>query len=203
MFSGQYDYSTRPTNQYPPAPVHTSQMAYELLSLVEIYKIVRPMRVLEIGAEHGGTLYHWLTNAQPDSTVAVVDLWDSQTIPHNPEMRWRSWCPEGVDFHVIFGNSQTEEMRDRVAEIMPEIDFLFIDGDHTYTGVKNDFMLYGPLVKSGVIAFHDLLKPSFSPHIGVGKLWREIQRAGYVTKEIYALPTDSQRWGGIGVVVIQ
>jgi predicted O-methyltransferase YrrM len=39
------------------------------------------------------------------------------------------------------------------------LDFLFIDGDHTYKGVKEDFEMYSPLVrKGGVIAFHDITK---------------------------------------------
>jgi len=35
------------------------------------------------------------------------------------------------------------------------IDLLFIDGDHTYNSVKQDYELYGPLVKH-LIALHDI-----------------------------------------------
>lgn len=39
-----------------------------------------------------------------------------------------------------------------------KLDFLFIDGDHTYEGVKKDFEMYSPLVrKGGLIAFHDIV----------------------------------------------
>ena len=39
-----------------------------------------------------------------------------------------------------------------------KIDFLFIDGDHSYKGVTTDFRLYSPLVKDyGNIAFHDII----------------------------------------------
>jgi len=39
------------------------------------------------------------------------------------------------------------------------LDFLFIDGDHTYEGVKRDFEMYSPLVRNGgIIAFHDIVK---------------------------------------------
>jgi predicted O-methyltransferase YrrM len=38
-----------------------------------------------------------------------------------------------------------------------EIDFLFIDGDHSYEGVKRDWEMYSTLVrKGGIIAFHDV-----------------------------------------------
>lgn len=37
------------------------------------------------------------------------------------------------------------------------MDFLFIDGDHAYEGVKADFEMYSPLVrKGGLVALHDI-----------------------------------------------
>lgn len=42
----------------------------------------------------------------------------------------------------------------------PNIDLLFIDGDHRYESVLRDFRLWSPLVKpGGVIAFHDYRPP--------------------------------------------
>jgi predicted O-methyltransferase YrrM len=39
-----------------------------------------------------------------------------------------------------------------------KVDFLFIDADHSYEGVKKDFEMYSPLVrKGGIIAFHDII----------------------------------------------
>ena len=36
------------------------------------------------------------------------------------------------------------------------IDFAFIDGDHSYNGIKNDFFIVYPLLsKTGIVAFHD------------------------------------------------
>ena len=40
-----------------------------------------------------------------------------------------------------------------------KIDFLFIDADHSYKGVKKDFKMYSPLVRlGGIIAFRDIAK---------------------------------------------
>jgi hypothetical protein len=56
------------------------------------------------------------------------------------------------------------------------LDFLFIDGDHSYEGVKKDFNMYGPLVKDGgIIAFHDITPYPFNLSIGVSKFWQEIK----------------------------
>jgi predicted O-methyltransferase YrrM len=41
-------------------------------------------------------------------------------------------------------------------EQFTDIDALFIDGDHSYTGCSNDFYLYaGKIVPGGYLAFHD------------------------------------------------
>ena len=89
-------------------------------------------------------------------------------------------------------------------EFPNEIDFLFIDGDHTYDGAKTDFLRYGSMVREGgVIAFHDLMAPKNGrqDHIQVGRLWAEIQHCGYMTQEFWC--GSDPDWGGIGVVYVQ
>jgi predicted O-methyltransferase YrrM len=39
-----------------------------------------------------------------------------------------------------------------------DVDAMFIDGDHTYAGVKQDYEMYESLVRAGgIIAFHDIV----------------------------------------------
>jgi len=55
------------------------------------------------------------------------------------------------------------------------IALLWIDGDHTYEGVKADFEAWAPLViPGGIVAFHDSLDPRLGPH----KLITEIITTG-------------------------
>lgn len=43
-----------------------------------------------------------------------------------------------------------------IDDVPANIDFIFVDGDHSFEGVKNDFQNFsGLLAKDGVIAFHD------------------------------------------------
>jgi predicted O-methyltransferase YrrM len=45
---------------------------------------------------------------------------------------------------------------DAVNDVSEEIDFIFIDGDHSYKGLKLDWEMWLPKVKSGgIIALHD------------------------------------------------
>jgi predicted O-methyltransferase YrrM len=80
-----------------------------------------------------------------------------------------------------------------------QLDFLFIDGDHSYEGVKKDFEMYSPLVrKGGIIAFHDIVGHSLETGCEVEKLWKEIKN-GFNFKEL--IKDINQNWAGIGVLI--
>jgi predicted O-methyltransferase YrrM len=66
------------------------------------------------------------------------------------------------------------------------IDLLFIDGDHSYEGVKRDFQLFVPHVNPfGFVVFHDTLwdlkpDPQYSrADMGVPRFVDELRRDGY------------------------
>ena len=187
MFSDYYDHTSRSYARHKGC----EQWEWEAATLAGIVELRQPANILEIGSWIGGTLSLW-ARANPNAKLISIDNQTDIELPAQFK-------------HVhMQANSHDPATLTRVKALMPAVDFLFIDGDHTYAGAKQDFEMYAPLVRAdGFIAFHDILDPAphrNQDHIRVSKLWREIQAAGYITTELIAHP--GQEWGGIGVVLL-
>jgi predicted O-methyltransferase YrrM len=179
----------------PPTPTLIFQWAEEFEQCLELYRRQAPLCVLEIGTYYGGTLYHWLQNAEPGSLIVTVD---SYATGIDNRHLYAEWTPPDVRLVVIDADSGLLETARQVAQFGP-FDWIFIDGGHYYGEVRRDWTLYGPMrAPGGLVLFHDILPPSPQhPEIEVSYLWRELRQT-HVTQEIVA---DRQAsWGGIGVV---
>lgn len=201
MFSGGYDHAIRShARATTPGVADTAQWAWELDQLVGTFRLAAPLVTVELGVWQGGTLYHWLKNAPKAGTVIGID-----TVPADP--LWSKWARDAVvRFEYLCGDTRNPDILRFLQAILGErqIDFLFIDADHTEAGVTQDFEDYGALVRpGGLIALHDILDPHparMQDHVRVSRLWERIRRAGYITRELVAHP--DQEWGGIGLVQV-
>jgi predicted O-methyltransferase YrrM len=102
--------------------------------------------------------------------------------------------------HLIRGDSHSEEVAARLRRITQSLDVLFIDGDHTYEGVKRDFLLYAPLVRpGGIVAFHDIAEHPKETGCDVARFWNEV-KTSYRHEEI--IENREQRGWGIGVLYV-
>ena len=179
------------------------QVRSEITSLCEIVKEREPARVLEIGTAKGGTLLLFACFAAPNATITSIDLPKGSPSAFSAERTAALYKRFGYpEQHVtlVRRNSHQQETFQSFKEMLKGamLDFLFIDGDHTYEGAKADYELYAPLVKKGgIIALHDICKhPSGSD---VDRLWDEIKQ-GRDYREFIEVP--AQGWGGIGVLFI-
>ena len=109
--------------------------------------------------------------------------------------------PEQVE--LLRGDSHDNQTRRQVNLLLEgePVCLLFIDGDHSYDGVKKDFALYSPLVKrEGIIAFHDIApSPNDSGKNGVPKFWVEIRKEYRHQKFV----EDWQGGFGIGLLFVE
>lgn len=56
----------------------------------------------------------------------------------------------------VCGSSRSPKTVEEVRRLVAHVDVLFIDGDHSFGGIWNDYDLYSEFVRSGgLIAFHD------------------------------------------------
>jgi predicted O-methyltransferase YrrM len=113
---------------------------------------------------------------------------------------YKAFASKGQNIHLVRSDSRSQETYKKVEEILNgrKIDFLFIDGDHTYQGAKEDFESYYRLMsKEGMIGFHDIIPNSFDVDIQVHQLWGEIKDK-YKTQEI--VEDYQQNKAGIGVI---
>ena len=181
------------------------QVRSELTALGEILAARAPERALEIGTSRGGTLLFLCRLASPQATIISVDLPGGKF--GGGYGRTRAWLYKRFArrtqrLQLLQGDSHSRDMLGRVKSALrgQELDYLFIDGDHTYEGVKQDFELYAPLVrKGGVITIHDIAKHPATTGCEVSRFWNQI-KSQY--RHIEIIKDRQQGWGGIGVLYV-
>jgi predicted O-methyltransferase YrrM len=157
------------------------QIKSEILALAKRISLLQPRRLLEIGTAEGGTLFILGRCAAADATLISLDLPAGPYGGGYPIWRgavYKRLALPRQTLHLLRGDSHQEVSLERVRSLLcgARLDFLFIDGDHSYSGVKRDFELYSPLVRpGGLIAFHDITR--YPPDFGceVDRFWAEIR----------------------------
>ena len=123
-----------------------------------------PVIYLEIGSYAGGSISLISSHEYPTNCYSL-DL-GSPISPDVVERNVTKFKNEKSTFKYFQGNSQDGSIVNLINSQIKEVDILFIDGDHSRTGVFNDFKNYSELVKKGgYIAFDDYLDYQYSPEV--------------------------------------
>lgn len=185
----------------------------------KFYEKDRPV-IMEIGTYYGATLACFITmqmeSGCEDPIIISVDN-ASYPVKRNENVYKTTIINSlknigcSVDnLHLMVADSHTKECEDTVVGILNgrKIDFLFIDGDHSYEGVKKDFEIFSKYVAvGGIIAFHDVYALfNDNKNVGVRNFWNEIKNNYKRDEFTYAITKDDHPidWsGGIGVLYIE
>jgi len=136
-----------------------------LYDIAELYPKYYNLVYVEIGCYAGGSACLMLQRS--NTKVISIDLGTpiDESIVHTNINKLNKF---NNSYNYLKGNSQTYEMVNKLKELINEIDILFIDGDHSYQGVINDFLLYEELVKKGgYIVFDDYNDSQYSPEVKI------------------------------------
>jgi len=162
-------------------PILMGQVRSEILQLAKILEATPPKRSLEIGTNYGGTLFLLCSLSPPGAKIISVDLPYGRFgggYPRRKAPLFRRFVRGDQELHLIRADSHSPETKDSVMRILhgEQLDYIFIDADHTYGGVQRDFEMYSPLVRSGgIVVFHDIVTYKRETECQVEKFWDEVK----------------------------
>jgi len=182
------------------------QHTQEILEVAKLIESKRPKTILEIGTASGGTLFLSALLADPNALIISIDLEFGMYGGGYPDWKipiYKSFGQEKQKIELIRGDSHSKEIINQLESILNgrKIDYLFIDGDHTYEGVKEDFDVYSKFLnKNAFVAFHDIVSDKAEvPDHFVSVFWNDI-KSNYKYKEFIKDPNQNKL--GLGVLFI-
>jgi len=186
-------------------PIVMAQVRSEITALGRLIQEAAPKRCMEIGTNYGGTLLLLCTISPPGAQIISLDLPLGRFGGGYPRRKiplFRLFPRNGQQLSLVRADSHSNKTKDLIQKLLGDkkLDFLFIDGDHTYAGVKRDFEMYRSLVRrGGMVAFHDIVEHRVLRDCNVDKFWNELKHQ-YQYSEFIEDP--QQGWAGIGVIYL-
>ena len=119
----------------------TMQIKEEFLQLLDLFIEAKPKVIMEIGTARGGTLFCLSKLASSDATIISLDLPDGKFGGGYQKLKipfYEAFTKDEQKLSLLREDSHRQESLEKVKEISNgrQIDFLFIDGDHSYDGIK-------------------------------------------------------------------
>jgi len=130
-------------------------------------------RLLEIGVWHGVTTRVLRSVMDPGATLYAVDPFPPGRLRFSFQYLIAHREVGAVrNGKVVWVRATGEEAARRHRQQgLPPLDFIFIDGDHSYEGLKTDWTGWSPLLApGGVVALHDSRDTKESPRPGAGSV---------------------------------
>lgn len=166
---------------------------------------IEPKNIFCIGSRKG-FIPAILALACKDNGVGHVDFVDAGYGEETPEKHWsgagfwkkvntkRHFAKIGVDKFISTYIMTTKEYALKFPR--KKFQYIYIDGDHSYEGVKLDYELFWPkLDEGGFMIFHDIVARGYldKGKFGVWRFWKEMPMHSKIT---FPFPKNS----GLGIL---
>ncbi|MBS1627445.1 MAG: class I SAM-dependent methyltransferase [Bacteroidetes bacterium] len=130
------------------------QSTWEITNFVNYIKTnnIQPTVLCEIGTANAGTTLFLASSFPSIKKILCIDLYVKNKTKLNYYLNEK-------EIMYVQSSSYNQKTINKVKSLLKEekIDLLFIDGDHSYDGVKKDFFNYIQFTHSNtVIGFHDI-----------------------------------------------
>lgn len=138
--------------------VHSHLTNQERIVLYE--QSLRAARVAEIGSYIGASAccFGAAALARGGAKVVCIDTWNNDAMTEGHRDTWAEFTKNTEQYasFLVPVRGLSTTVVESVRSIVPSIDVLFIDGDHSYEGVKADWEAYKSFLAAGsTVIFHD------------------------------------------------
>ena len=164
---------------------YTPQQKFaELTPFLEfIIKDTNCNNALEIGTGNGGLTYILSTLFDKVVTIDIMN-----------EVQYEK---DNIIRLIANSHNLSSQEWEKIVQFYP-YDLIFIDGDHSYEGVKQDFEIYSPLLAfGGIVAFHDIKDTELQRQNNcfVSKFVKEVEQANlHISTKVFNDFNDE--WSG-------
>lgn len=157
----QRDYSSAELYQISQETFGVLQQEVEITGVLDTIAAANPGIIGEIGLKHSGNSFLFTQKCRNAKLFVGLDL----KLENTAKLQYVA--PAGMQFRFFEGSSYAPQTVEQVRRFLKgrQFDFLFIDGDHSFHGVKEDFLMYLPMVRpGGLVGFHDIVPDDVARH---------------------------------------
>jgi cephalosporin hydroxylase len=137
------------------------QQEVEIVGVLDYVAATQPAVIGEIGLKNSGNSFLFTQKFSEAELFVGVDL----QLENVEKLRYVA--PPEMKFRFFERSSYDPATVGKVARCLGgrKFDFLFIDGDHSWDGVREDFFQYLPLMRpGGLVGFHDIVPDELARH---------------------------------------